>query len=89
MPIQVSIPDSILQAAELTEDDIASHLKMLLAVDLVRQQALSLYQGAELAGLSADAFRRALTERGVPIPSDPSADVDEQIRRARKSMLDR
>jgi predicted HTH domain antitoxin len=89
MPIQVSLPASVARAADLPTDQMASRLKLLLAVDLVRQQTLSLDQGAELADLSADAFRRALTERGVPLPSDPSADVDEQIRRARKSMLDR
>lgn len=44
---------------------------------------------ADLAGLSDAAFRRELGKRGVPYSAESDEDVDEQIRRARKSMLDR
>ncbi len=52
MPIQVALPASTARAADLPPGPLASHLMMLLAVDLVRQHTLSPTEGADLAGLS-------------------------------------
>lgn len=90
LTIPVSLPEHVHQVMGLPNDQMATYLKMLLAIDLVREQKMSADQGAEMAELSKPEFIELLRERGVAYLEETTPEEqDAQIARARKSMLDR
>ncbi|PKL76049.1 MAG: hypothetical protein CVV27_12265 [Candidatus Melainabacteria bacterium HGW-Melainabacteria-1] len=72
--MSVVIPDDVLQAAQLTEDE----LRQELAVLLFQQARLTLAQASRLAKMGRLGFQRLLASRGLPLHNeltDLSADV--------------
>ncbi|MEM1279048.1 MAG: UPF0175 family protein [Cyanobacteria bacterium P01_H01_bin.152] len=65
MSLQLSIPDSILQAIRLPEQRIEQELLYELAVSLYAQNLLSFGKARELAQLSKYAFGQLLAQRGI------------------------
>ncbi|MGD1861498.1 MAG: UPF0175 family protein [Leptolyngbyaceae cyanobacterium] len=65
MSLQLSIPDSILQAIRLPEQRIEQELLHELAVSLYAQNLLSFGKARELAQLSKYAFGQLLAQRGI------------------------
>lgn len=65
MSLQISIPDSILQAIRLPEQRIEQELLYELAVSLYAQNLLSFGKARELAQLSKYAFGQLLAQRGI------------------------
>ena len=59
----VTIPDDVLSAARLTEQQ----LKQELALTLFREERLTLAQASRLAETSQLAFQSLLAERKIPI----------------------
>jgi predicted HTH domain antitoxin len=64
--MSVVIPDQILQAADLTEEE----LRREIAVMLFRQERLSLGQASHLAGMHQFDFMQLLSNRDVCIHYD-------------------
>lgn len=60
------IPDEILQAARMTEQEIAQ----ALAVALFQKEKLTLGQAARLAGLAQWEFQHLLASQGVAVHYD-------------------
>lgn len=90
LTITVTLPDDARRVMGLPKDQMATYLKMLLAIDLVREQKMSADQGATMAELSKPEFIELLTERGVAYLEEKTPEEREtQIARARKSMLNR
>jgi predicted HTH domain antitoxin len=61
--LPVTIPDDVLAAAHLTEQEI----KRELAVTLFQRERLTLAQASRFAGLDQLAFQALLAEREIPI----------------------
>ena len=70
----LSIPEDILQAARMSEDE----LRRELAVLLFQQGRLSLGKACELARMSRATFQHLLASRDVPIHYDVS-DFDDDM----------
>lgn len=56
-----------------------SHARLVLAIGLFQEDALTLGRAAELAGLSYRAFADALSERGIPLVTYTERMVEEDI----------
>ena len=65
MSLQLSIPDSILQAIRLPEQRIKQELLHKLAVALYAQDLLSLGKARELAQMDKYSFGQLLAQRGM------------------------
>ncbi|MFE4108711.1 UPF0175 family protein [Almyronema epifaneia] len=65
MSLQLSIPDTILQAIRLPEQRIEQELLYELAVALYTQDLLSLGKARELAQMDKYEFGQFLAQRGV------------------------
>ncbi len=65
MPIELKIPDAVVQAIRLPEDRIKQDLLIELAVGLYAQGMLSFGKARELAGMGKYEFGRLLGERGI------------------------
>ena len=64
--MSVTIPDEVLQAARMSEEE----LRLELAVLLFQQDRLTLGQASSLAGLNRLRFQHLLASRGIPIHYD-------------------
>ncbi len=62
------IPDEIIQAARMTEQEVAQ----ALAVALFVKEKLTLSQAARLSGLAQCEFQHLLASQGIPIHYDVS-----------------
>lgn len=69
------IPDKVLQAARMTEEE----MMLELAVLLFQKGKISLGQAAELAGMSYLQFQMLLASRRIPIHYDV-ADFEQDMR---------
>ena len=65
MSLQLSIPDSIVQAIKLPEDRICDELSIELAVMLYSQELLSFGKARELAGMGKYEFGQRLGKEGI------------------------
>ncbi len=64
--MNVVIPDEVLQAARLSENE----LKVEIAVMLFEREKLSLGQASRLAGMDYSEFQHLLASRNVPVHYD-------------------
>ncbi len=60
--MSVTIPDEILEAAQITESELKQEIAMLL----FQQQKLSLVQASQLAGMPRILFAELLISRHIP-----------------------
>ncbi len=65
MSLQLSIPDTILQAIRLPEQRIEQELLHELAIALYAQDLLSFGKARELAQMDKDEFGQLLARRGI------------------------
>lgn len=71
----VMIPDDVLQAARMSEEE----LKRELAVLLFQQEKLTLGQASRLAGMTQLQFQHLLASRKIPVHYDV-AEFEEDLR---------
>lgn len=71
----VIVPDEILQAARMTEEE----LKQEIAVLLFQKEKLTLAQASRLGGMSRLQFQHLLASRQIPVHYDV-AELDEDLR---------
>lgn len=64
--MSVIIPDDILQATRMTEDE----LRQEIAVLLFQKEKLTLAQASRLAGMSRLQFQHLLASRNIPVHYD-------------------
>ncbi|MBE9012247.1 UPF0175 family protein [Pseudanabaenaceae cyanobacterium LEGE 13415] len=65
MDVQISIPDSVVQAIRLPEQRIEQELRRELAIALYTQDILSFGKARELAEMDKYEFGQLLSTRGV------------------------
>ena len=65
MGLQITIPDSIVQAIRFPEDRISQELLIELAISAYRQGLLSFRKARELARLGKFEFGQLLGKRGI------------------------
>jgi predicted HTH domain antitoxin len=65
MGLQITIPDSIIQAIRLPEDRISQELMIELAISTYSQGLLSFGKARELASLGKFEFAQLLGRRGI------------------------
>ena len=64
--MSVTIPDEILEAARMSEDELCQELAVLL----FEKDRLTMGQASRLAGMERLRFQRLLASRGIPIHYD-------------------
>ncbi|MEK6657978.1 MAG: UPF0175 family protein [Nitrospirota bacterium] len=72
--MHIIIPDDILQATRLTEEE----LKIEVAVLLFQKEKLTLAQASRLAGMSRLQFQHLLASRQIPVHYD-EAEFEEDL----------
>lgn len=72
--MHIIIPDDILQATRLTEEE----LKIEVAVLLFQKEKLTLAQASRLAGMSRLQFQHLLASRQIPVHYD-EAEFEEDM----------
>jgi predicted HTH domain antitoxin len=82
MGLQISIPDSIVQALRLPEQRIEQELLRELAIALYTQDVLSFGKARELAEMDKYEFGKLLSLRGVARHYD-LAELDDDLSYAR------
>ena len=82
MSIELTIPDSVVQAIRIPDGQVRSALLTELAVGLYAQGFLSLGKAGELAGLSRFEMAALLGKRGIPRHYGPE-ELDEDLHYAR------
>ena len=70
----ITVPDDVLRATQMTEDDIRQEL----AIALFARDKLTLGQASHLAGLSQREFRHLLAAREITVHYDVE-DLEEDI----------
>ncbi|GBC95185.1 hypothetical protein HRbin16_00972 [bacterium HR16] len=73
------IPDEVLQAARMTEDEV----KQELAILLFQREKITLGQAADLAGMSLLQFQMLLASRRIPLHYDV-ADFEQDLKTLRE-----
>ena len=76
----VLIPDEILQAAHMTEDEMRQEVAILL----FQRERLTLGQASRLAGVGRLAFQHLLASRRIPVHYD-LAEFEEDLATLRRS----
>ncbi|MBA4159489.1 MAG: UPF0175 family protein [Gemmatimonadetes bacterium] len=64
--MSVTIPDDVLQAAQMSEAELRQELALLL----FERERLTLAQAARLAGMERLRFQHLLASRGIPLHYD-------------------
>ena len=83
--VHVELPRALLKAANLEEADVSQQAARLLALELYREDKLSLARAAELCQTPLAAFMDFVAEHGVP-PLRYSFDDLEQERQSTDSL---
>ena len=83
--VHVELPRALLKAANLEEADVSQEAARLLALELYREDKLSLARAAELCQTPLAAFMDFVAEHGVP-PLRYSSDDLEQERQSTDSL---
>ncbi len=65
--IHIDLPSDILLILNESEKELKQRIKFSLAVQLYRQQKVTLGKAAQIAGISRLQFEKALSEKKIPI----------------------
>jgi predicted HTH domain antitoxin len=76
--INVPLPSALLKAAEIAEANIAQEAAQLLALELYREDKVSLGRAAELCQTPLAAFMDFVAKHGVPPLRYSFEDLDEE-----------
>lgn len=79
--INVELPDETFAAARRAPTEVASEMRVALAIRWYSQSLVSQGMAAQIAGLSRAAFIDALAEARVPVSQESLDDIDETLRR--------
>ena len=79
--VHLELPTDLLQAANLREEELSQDAARLLALELYREQKISLGRAAELCRTPLARFMDFAAEHGVP-PLQYTADELDEERRA-------
>jgi predicted HTH domain antitoxin len=78
--VPVELPSALLKAANLEERDLSQEAARLLAVELYREDKVSLGRAAELCQTPLAAFMDFAAKHGVPPLRYSSEDLEEERR---------
>ena len=78
--VPVELPSALLKAANLEERDLSQETARLLAVELYREDKVSLGRAAELCQTPLAAFMDFAAKHGVPPLRYSSEDLEEERR---------
>jgi predicted HTH domain antitoxin len=78
--VPVELPSALLKAANLEERDLSQEAARLLALELYREDKVSLGRAAELCQTPLAAFMEFAAKHGVPPLRYSSEDLEEERR---------
>lgn len=76
--VTVEIPEDVLTLAGLPEGSASSRATHLLALELFREDRVSLGRAAELAGVGVEEFMEFSSRRHVPLHYSPADLAEDQ-----------
>jgi predicted HTH domain antitoxin len=80
--VRVELPSDLLRAANLEEADLSQEAARLLALELYREEKVSLGRAAELCRTPLASFMDFAAKRGVPPLQYSLEDLEEERRAA-------
>ncbi len=78
--MRVDLPSALLKAANLGDGDVSAEAARLLALELYREEKVSLGRAAELCQTPLAAFMEFAVQHDVPILRYSSEDLEEERR---------
>ena len=80
--VRLEFPRDLLGALDVSESDLQSRLREIIAVELFRAGSISSGKGAELLEVSKEDFVRLLARRGISYFTESPAELRLQIERS-------
>ena len=78
--VRVDLPSALLKAANIQDGDISAEAARLLALELYREEKVSLQRAAELCETPLAAFMDFVAQHGVPALRYSLEDLEEESR---------
>ncbi|MEF8866360.1 MAG: UPF0175 family protein [Salinibacter sp.] len=82
--VELELPRDLLGALHVTEKELGPKLKLLIALELFREEKLSSGKAAEVAGLTKSEFIDELDRHGIPYFTETAEELARQLEEVRK-----
>jgi predicted HTH domain antitoxin len=79
LTLTISIPETILTAANMDKDELAEGMRREYAMQLFQQGKLTLAQSAELCGLGIYDFMSALSRSDIPVIDYDPQELEKEL----------
>lgn len=79
MTISFELPRELLGALDVSEADLTTKLKTLIALELVREGRVSSGKAADLVGISKAEFVQLLAVQGIPYFTETADELAGQV----------
>lgn len=77
--VELELPRDLLRVLYVTEKELGPKLKLLIALELFREEKISSGKAAEVAGLSKSEFIDELDWRGIPYFTETPEELEAQL----------
>lgn len=77
--LTISVPDEILTAAKMDQDEAALNMKIAFACQMFKDHRLSLWQSAQLCGMNKFDFAGVLTRNKIPIIDYSVEELEQEV----------
>lgn len=84
--VELDLPRDLLGALDVPETELETQLKMLIALELFRQDRISSGKAAELLNMSKAAFVQLLAQHGIPYFTETPQELEAQVEAARRAL---
>ena len=85
---ELELSRDLLGVLHVTEKELGSELKLLIALELFREEKISSGKAAEVAGLSKSKFIDELDWRGIPYFTETPEELAAQVEAMRRLLRD-
>ncbi|GHU71783.1 hypothetical protein FACS189450_08400 [Spirochaetia bacterium] len=77
--LTIPIPDEILTAAKMDQDEAALNMKIAFACQMFKDHRLPLWQSAQLCGMNKFDFAGVLTRNKIPVIDYSVEELDQEV----------
>jgi len=85
---ELELPRDLLGALHVTEEELGSELKLLIVLELFREEKISSGKAAAVAGLSKSEFIDELDRHGIPYFTETPEELEAQMEAMRRLLGD-
>ena len=86
LQVELDLPRDLLGALNVTENELGSQLKKLIALELFREERISSGKAAELLGTSKAEFIDLLDQHGIAYFTETPEELESQVEAVREKL---